>query len=87
VEESLVPRITAATKRSQSPGGERVFTDEKGRLWSAAHAGEAIVFTCVSDGRESGRAIASTDGDLSGKVGDEELRMWLGSAPRIGRLT
>ena len=82
-----MPRLSARPTRSGSSGTERVFTDETGRQWCAAYAGEAIVFTCVSDGRESGRAIASTDGDLSGRVGDEELRMWLGSAPKIGRLT
>jgi hypothetical protein len=82
-----VPKLTARSSKGGPSGRERVFADDMGRLWNAAHTGEAIVFTCVSDGRESGRAIASTDGDLSGRVGDEELRMWLGSAPKIGRLT
>ncbi|MGA9838351.1 MAG: hypothetical protein WBQ26_13635 [Gemmatimonadaceae bacterium] len=74
-------------------GGERVFTDALGRTWSAAFVkGEAggpdvAVFTCVSEVRQSGRAIAV---DLPGSVGDVEedtLRAWLLVAPRIGTLT
>lgn len=74
-------------------GGERVFTDALGRTWSAAYVkGEAdgnnaVVFTCVSEVRQSGRAIAV---DLPGSVGDVEddtLRAWLSIAPRIGTLT
>jgi hypothetical protein len=45
------------------------------------------VFTCISDGRQSGRALVV---QLSGEVGDleeETLRAWLEAAPRIGRLT
>ena len=82
-----MPKLTARPSGSGPSGRERVFADERGRLWNAAYAGEAIVFTCVSDGRESGRAIAITDGELTGDVANEELRIWLGSAPRIGRLT
>ncbi len=64
-----------------------MFSDEKGRLWSAGHTGEAIVFTCISDGRVSGRAIAIDLAKLGADVGDEVLRAWLEAAPRIGRLT
>lgn len=67
-------------------GGERVFTDAVGRLWSAAHTGEAVVFTCISDGRQSGRALAVDVSTLSDEVGDETLRAWLDAAPRIGSL-
>ena len=67
-------------------GGERVFADDKGRLWSAAHAGEVIIFTCISDGRNSGRAIVVNLAKLDNSVEDEALRAWLNAAPRIGTL-
>jgi hypothetical protein len=82
-----VPRVTPRAHQYRASGGERVFTDEAGRLWSAAYTGEALVFTCVSDGRQSGRALAVSVSELAGEVGDDLLRMWLGSAPSIGRLT
>jgi len=55
-------------------------------LWSAAHAGEVIIFTCISDGRHSGRAIVVNLAKLDNSVGDETLRAWLDAAPRIGTL-
>jgi hypothetical protein len=82
-----VPKVSARTNQYRPTGGERVFADESGRLWTAGYTGEAIVFTCVSDGRQSGRAIAISAGDVAGDVGDDTLREWLGAAPRIGRLT
>lgn len=82
-----MPKLSARTSQYRPSGEKRVFTDETGRLWSAAYAGEAIVFTCVSDGRQTGRAIAVAAGDVGGDVGDDTLRAWLGSAPHIGRLT
>ena len=66
--------------------GERVFSDDKGRLWSAAHAGEVIVFTCISDGRNSGRAIIVKLATLDKSIADETLRAWLEAAPRIATL-
>jgi hypothetical protein len=71
-------------------GGERVFSDDHGRLWSAAHHREdesAIVFTCISDSRQSIRAIAVDAALRIADVTDETLRAWLRDAPRIGRLT
>jgi hypothetical protein len=82
-----VPRVSVGPIRFRPSGEERVFADEAGRLWSAAFTGEAIVFTCVSDGRQSGRALAITADDLGDDLGDDTLRGWLGSAPHIGRLT
>ena len=82
-----MPRVTADAGKYRPSGGERVFSDEMGRLWSAANTGEAIVFTCISDGRQSGRAIAVDLATLTADVGDETLRAWLQAAPRIGRLT
>jgi hypothetical protein len=88
-----VPRQSLRTTLRRPSGGERVFTDALGRTWSAAYLkGEggdpnAVVFTCVSEVRQSGRAIAV---DLPGSVGDVEedtLRAWLSIAPRIGTLT
>jgi hypothetical protein len=75
-----------STTYRQAAGGERVFADEKGRLWSAAHAGEVIIFTCISDGRNSGRAIVVNVARLDSSVEDETLRAWLNAAPRIGML-
>ncbi len=71
------------------PGGERVFADDNGRLWSASHAdGEGVViFTCIIDSRQSVRAIAAETGLAMADVSDETLRAWQRDAPRIGRLT
>ncbi|HEY6220688.1 MAG TPA: hypothetical protein VIV65_11605 [Gemmatimonadaceae bacterium] len=80
-----MPRLSGRN-RSRSSGGERVFADEHGRLWSAAFTGEAIVFSCISDGRESGRAIAVDLQRFDASVGDDTLRAWLNAAPRIGTL-
>lgn len=82
-----MPKVSAGAFRYRPSGGERTFADEAGRLWSAAFMGDAMVFTCVSDGRQSGRAIAVTPEDLGDAVGDDTLRAWLSSAPHMGRLT
>jgi len=72
-------------------GGERVFADAAGRLWSAAALTEAdrftVIFTCISDGRQSGRAILVDPVEEVGDVAEDTLRAWLEAAPRIGRLT
>jgi hypothetical protein len=82
-----MPKVSTPTSTTLQPaGGERVFADEQGRLWSAAHAGEVIVFTCISDGRHSGRAIVVNLAKLDSTVGDDTLRAWLDAAPRIGTL-
>ena len=82
------------TKASYPPiTGERVFADDSGRLWTAANSGEILVFTCISDGRNAGRAIDIADvtapshyDALDDTIGDETLRAWLNAAPRIGTL-
>lgn len=87
-----MPRQSIRTTHRRPSGGERVFTDALGRMWTAAYVrgetgGNAVVFACVSEVRQSGRAIAV---DLPGNVGDieeETLRAWLSVAPRIGTLT
>jgi hypothetical protein len=79
-------RLSSTSTTYSQSGGERVFADEKGRLWSAAHAGEVIIFTCISDGRNSGRAIVVNLAKLDSSVEDETLRAWLNAAPRIGTL-
>lgn len=71
-------------------GGERVFADDEGRLWSAAPVSGsdgAVVFTCISDSRQSVRAIALEANQHLADVADETLREWLREAPRMGRLT
>ena len=78
----------APTRRS---GGERVFTDDEGRLWSAAleerdEPDGALVFRCISDGRQSVRALAVDPLGLL-EAGDETLRAWLRAAPPVGTLS
>ena len=72
-------------------GGERVFTDDQGRLWTAISSAEpdgvTVIFTCITEGRQSGRALVIDLSQEVADVGDETLRAWLEAAPRIGRLT
>ncbi len=83
-----------ATINNPSPrfsGGERVFTDDEGRLWSAAleqrdEPDGALVFRCISDGRQSVRALAVDPLALL-EAGDETLRAWLRAAPPVGTLS
>ena len=86
-----MPRLSKRELNLRPSGGERVFTDPFGRLWSAAShkddSGVTVVFTCINDGRQSGRAILIELPQEVGDVGDETLRAWLEAAPRIGRLT
>ena len=86
-----MPRTSNRELSLRPSGGERVFTDSLGRLWSAASHSEAdgitVIFTCINDGRQSGRAIVVELPQEVGDVGDETLRAWLEAAPRIGRLT
>jgi hypothetical protein len=86
-----MPRLTNREQDLRPSGGERVFTDASGRLWSAAShpddQGITVIFTCINDGRQSGRAIVIELTEEVGDVGDETLRAWLEAAPRIGRLT
>lgn len=88
-----MPRQSIRTTPRRPSGGERVFTDALGHMWTATsvkgEAGDtsAVVFICVSEVRQSGRAIAV---ELTGGIGDveeETLRAWLSVAPRIGTLT
>ena len=64
-----------------------MFTDDAERLWNAATRDGALVFTCISDGRQSSRAIAvDALRREPGHVTEEVLRAWLAAAPRIGTL-
>jgi hypothetical protein len=86
-----MPRLSNKELNLRPSGGERVFTDPSGRLWSAAShkddEGVTVVFTCINDGRQTGRAILIELPQEVGDVEDETLRAWLEAAPRIGRLT
>lgn len=86
-----MPRLSNRHQESRPSGGERVFTDAFGRLWSAVShkddAGSTVIFTCINDGRQSGRAILIELTEEVDDVGEESLRAWLEAAPRIGRLT
>lgn len=81
-----MPKVSTSNTTYRPSAGDRVFADDAGRLWSAAYRGEIIVFTCISDGRDSGRAIVVNLAELDKSVGDEALRAWLDAAPRIGTL-
>ena len=75
----------------RSSGGERVFTDDEGRLWSAAleerdEPGGALVFRCISDGRQPLRALA-VDPIALLEARDDTLRAWLRAAPPVGTLS
>lgn len=48
--------------------------------------GDAVVFACISDGRQAARAMSADAVWLDDATGDETLRAWLTSAPRIGML-
>jgi hypothetical protein len=69
------------------PADGRVFSDDVGRLWSVVRTSSAVVFTCISDARQSGRALAIEDTLREEQTGDETLRAWLGAAPKIGSLS
>ncbi|MEP6496036.1 MAG: hypothetical protein ABJF01_25375 [bacterium] len=79
-------KLSGSNSTDRQHGGERVFADDEGRLWSAGHSGAAVVFTCISDGRHSGRALAMDAAALDESVSDDTLRAWLNSAPQIGTL-
>jgi hypothetical protein len=87
-----MPRLHTSRPPQRGSGGERVFSDGDGRLWSASfsrRSGQAgaIVFACISDSRHSVRAIEAEPDLIFADVGDDMLRTWLQDAPRIGRLT
>ena len=80
--------------RRRPSGGERVFADDGGLLWSASHKQQSktaddgvVVFACISDSRQSVRAMAVDASFRIADVSDDTLREWLRAAPRIGRLT
>ena len=81
--------------RRRSSGGERIFEDRDGRLWSAGplriptgavEAEETILFTCVSEVRESPRAIGCPPGFRLVDAGADVLAALLAEAPKIARL-
>src|SRR5215208_2676341 len=86
-----VQRASRRNPPQRSSGGERVFTDDEGRLWGAAleerdDPGGALVFRCISDGRQSVRALAVDPLALL-EAGDDILRAWLRAAPPVGTLS
>jgi hypothetical protein len=81
-----MPKVSASKTTYRPSGGERVFADDSGRLWSAAHIAGALVFMCISDGRQPQRAIAMDLPAVDDSVSDDALRAWLGQAPHIGTL-
>ena len=86
-----MPQVSSRQPPLRPSGGERVFTDNQGRLWCAAleqrdDPDGAVVFRCISDGRQSARALIVDPLALREAV-DDALRAWLGDAPRIGILS
>ena len=81
-----MPRLSVSSTTHRPSGGARVFADQAGRLWSVANAGDAVVFACISDGRQAARAMSADAARIDDAVGDDTLRAWLNSAPRIGTL-
>ena len=84
-------RATSRNPPHRHSGGERVFTDDEGRLWCAAleqrdELDGALVFRCISDGRQPERALAVDPVALL-EAGDETLRAWLRAAPPVGTLS
>ena len=87
-----MPQPSARRAGRRPSGGERVFSDDVGRLWSASFTTEgtgagAVVFACISDSRQPVRAIAMDGAHRLKEASDDLLRTWLREAPRIGRLT
>jgi hypothetical protein len=80
-------RQSTRQSTKQSPADARVFSDDRGRLWSITRTPAALVFTCISDARQSGRALAIEDTLREEETGDDTLRAWLGAAPKIGSLS
>lgn len=86
-------RPSPARRSPRRPsGGERVFADDDGLLWSATRAAAAgpegaVVFSCITDSRQPVRAVAVEATIRVAEVPDDMLRSWLRLAPRIGRLT
>ena len=81
-----MPRLSASSTTDRPSSGARVFADQAGRLWSVAYVGDAVVFACITGGRQALRAISAEAARIDDAVGDETLRAWLNSAPRIGML-
>lgn len=71
-------------------GEERVFAGADGRLWGASHRSDAkqgaVVFTCITDSRQSVRAAAVEAAFRLADATDEQLRHWLVDAPVLGKL-
>jgi hypothetical protein len=82
-----MPRQSTRSSTNRPSGNERVFADHAGRLWSAADTVSAVIFTCISDARQSGRALAVDPAVLEEEIGDETLRAGLRAAPKIATLS
>jgi hypothetical protein len=80
-------RQSTRQSTQQSAATAHVFSDDEGRLWSVVRTASAVVFTCISDARQSARALAIEDALREEQTGDDTLRAWLRAAPKIGSLS
>ena len=84
-----MPRPSPRSVPDRSSGGERLFSDTAGRLWSAAFSStrqDALVFSCLSDARAPTRAIVAPPRFRLSDTTDDDLRRLLTEAPEVGRL-
>jgi len=84
----MPPRLSDEVKRPS--GDERVFAAADGVLWSASlRRGDgqpAIVFSCITDSRRPGRAVAVNATFQLRDASDDQLRGWFVAAPIVGKL-
>jgi hypothetical protein len=92
----MSPR-SSESRSSPSPGRprgeERVFSAPDGKLWGASvrqgpDAGDAVVlvFTCMTEARQSVRAVTIDAAVRLRDLTDDALRAWLATAPTVGKL-
>lgn len=91
----MSPR-SSESRSSPSPrrptGEERVFSAPDGKLWGASirlgpNEGDAVVvFTCMTEARQSVRAVTIDAAVRLRDLTDDALRAWLATAPTVGKL-
>jgi len=80
-------RLSTQSSKMRPSRDEWVFADDAGRLRRATRTAQAVLFTCIDDGRRAGRALAIDRTMPEEDIGDDTLRARRGAAPRIGTLS